>query len=343
MSLNRKSLMILAITLNAVLGVGVIQTETYAKDECKDSQQIGNNFTQKQVISSKQSIVKSSDRQKDYAKHWAVKEINLSLQNKWLGNYQDGNFRPDEPITQSQFLSALVSLHRLIEKQPHAETANSWAKEAYEKAAKAGWMTPDIKIHPDQGITRYEAAAWITNAWGHKQTDVFQYTYYNKLLLSSHKFVDGLYQPNGRLASKSMRFIQQTALMTDSFTRAEAAHTFYLLSSRINNLNECKSWMNQIQKSLVMKNGKLTGRVPVLPDVVYIKQASLIQNVDGEIKDLKGDFSIEPKGKLVFGATYNSSTTVLYEWRLPNLTPQNVLDLSYNDSQYLVRNLDADI
>ncbi|TPG70057.1 S-layer homology domain-containing protein [Brevibacillus laterosporus] len=333
MRVNRKSWIIIAIALSVVGGADVVQAGAYARDEFINHQEL---------ISSKQPLVKSTVKQKDYAKHWAEKEIDMALQNKWLGNYSDGKFRPDEPITQSQFLSALVSLHQLKEKQPHPETAKSWAKDAYEKVAKAGWMTPDIKINPDQGITRYEAAAWITNAWGHKQTDVFQYTYQNNLLLSSNKFVNGLYQPNGKLAMKSMKFVQQTALMTDSFTRAEAAHTLKLISTKIHHLNECNSWIDQIQKSLTIKSGKLTGKVPGLPDVLYVKQASLIQNIDGEIKELQ-DFSIDPKGKLIFGATFDSNTTVLYEWKLPNLTPQNVLDLSFDDTEYLIRNLDAHI
>lgn len=264
----------------------------------------------------------------DYAQHWAKNEIDWAVQKNLMGRYPDGSFRPDETITQAQFLTSLVAVEGLKEKAPHPPTAGHWAKDAYEKAAKAGWFTPDIKIDPNARITRYEAAAWITNAWGFKTYDPLHYTYENLLLNSSYKFKDGLYNAKGKLANYDKGYFFATALPADKFTRAETAHTLKLIHTRRANIAEAYGWLMEIQKSLYVKDSMVYGKIPMLPLIQFEKEASasywdgVADHVPKNLHSGKS-FSVPLKGKIAFVASFDSNITFNYYWDFPDLTPKN--------------------
>ncbi|WP_232697947.1 S-layer homology domain-containing protein [Brevibacillus daliensis] len=272
-----------------------------------------------QVAKAAPKVVNSKN---DYANHWAANEIKWALEQKLMGTYPNGAFRPDETITQSQYLSALVTLHKLKDKTPHPATAKSWAKEAYEKAAKADWFTPDIKISPDVGITRYEAAAWITNAWGHKTYDPMQFGFRNQLLYASHKFNKGLFDPTGKKVEKSYNYYFKTVKNDDKFTRAEAAHTFYLLNNKYKNIEEAKGWVKSFQDSLVIKGDMLYGKVPEMPNIQFVKQSGFLYKDVDTIKLESGkQFSVPLKGQIMFISSHYTRKTLHLMWYLPNTKP----------------------
>ena len=92
-----------------------------------------------------------------------------------IRGYEDGSFRPDNPISRAE---CVVLLSRLI-KVPAGSSIFSdvpethWASSAISAGASAGWLAgyPDGTFRPDQNITRLEAVKMINTAF-HRTCDV---------------------------------------------------------------------------------------------------------------------------------------------------------------------------
>ena len=92
-----------------------------------------------------------------------------------LRGYEDGSFRPDNPISRAE---CVVLLSRLI-KVPAGSSIFSevpethWASSAISAGTSAGWLSgyPDGTFRPDQNITRLEAVKMINTAF-HRTCDV---------------------------------------------------------------------------------------------------------------------------------------------------------------------------
>lgn len=262
--------------------------------------------------------------QSDYAKHWAKAEIDWAIQKHLMWKNPDGTFKPDETITQGQFLTTLTATLGVSARSPFPQTAKSWANATYEKANKAGWITPDIKIDPNAKITRFEAAKWIMNAWGHKQVkDPIYYCYLRSSLFASHKFVNGFYNTKGLEAYRDYHYFFKTALPTDKFTRAETANTMKLLAFKWGQTQQAIKIKDEFQKSLYIKNGMVYGKIPNIPFIKYELEAGFLyfDEKGNYVKELKGNFSVPAKGNITFRYTNRNSTTAWYGWNLPNLTP----------------------
>ena len=92
-----------------------------------------------------------------------------------LRGYEDGSFRPDNPISRAE---CVVLLSRLIEVPAGSSTFSDvpethWASSAISAGASAGWLAgyPDGTFRPDQNITRLEAVKMRNTAF-HRTCDV---------------------------------------------------------------------------------------------------------------------------------------------------------------------------
>ncbi|WP_345384958.1 S-layer homology domain-containing protein [Brevibacillus fulvus] len=271
----------------------------------------------------------------DYANHWAKKEIDWALQKGLIWKYADGTFRPDETVTQAQFLASLAKVMGLKEKAPYPAIGNHWARGVYEQVAKANWFSPDIKIDPNAQMTRYEAAAWITNAWGHKTYEPMKYTFTNHLLVSSWRFKNGLEgKKPGYFAYEEYNYFLKTALPTDRFTRAELAHTLKMIDTRKRYVAEAMGWTNQLKNSMYVKEGKVYGKVPNLPFIEYRRQAQVVY-WDGDGTDFKRlepgkNFALPATGTISIDVIMDSLSILTYCWELPSLNMINIREKSFS-------------
>ena len=92
-----------------------------------------------------------------------------------LRGYEDGSFRPDNPISRAE---CVILLSRLIEVPAGSSTFSDvpethWASSAISAGTSAGWLSgyPDGTFRPDQNITRLEAVKMINTAF-HRTCDV---------------------------------------------------------------------------------------------------------------------------------------------------------------------------
>ena len=86
-----------------------------------------------------------------------------------LRGYEDGSFRPDNPISRAE---CVVLLSRPIEVPAGSSTFSDvpethWASSAISAGTSAGWLSgyPDGTFRPDQNITRLEAVKMINTAF----------------------------------------------------------------------------------------------------------------------------------------------------------------------------------
>jgi len=108
---------------------------------------------------------------KDIAGHWAEAAIRKAVEKGLVMGYKDHSFKPNAAITRAEFA---VMLTRVLTvegdgKQPSfKDEANiaSWAKEALEKAVRAGILGgyTDGTLRPNGGLTRAELAVMIARA-----------------------------------------------------------------------------------------------------------------------------------------------------------------------------------
>lgn len=273
------------------------------------------------------SIVNAAGKQKnDYAGHWGEKDISWALQNKLMWKYPDGSFHPDEQITQAHFLTSLVAVMGLKEKMPYSAVGNHWAKDAYEKASKAGWMTKDIKIDPNAKINRYEAGAWIANAWGHKHADPLRYTYLERLVHASWRFNKGFYLPNSnRPAYRNISYFLRTALPTDKFTRAEVAHSLKLIHTRRAQVAETYSYFVKLKNSIVIKDGKAYGQMPNFQVITSVKEFGGGHVHQAKYTSFKPgkSYVVTANGFIGFTGSFDASSVATYRISLPNLKVEN--------------------
>jgi hypothetical protein len=89
-----------------------------------------------------------------------------------MKGYPDGTFRPDEPVTRAELVSAL---YRLCESQESIGSSgfsdvseDNWAYEAICYAAEQGWITGygDGKFYPEAQVTRAQAAVVVERFLG---------------------------------------------------------------------------------------------------------------------------------------------------------------------------------
>ncbi len=103
-------------------------------------------------------------------KDWYAKYIARLEDSNIINGYDDGLFRPENPITRAEFATVCV---RFFERRTAAIKASDssfsdiagehWAKDYIDKAAKQGFITgyPDGTFKPDNYITRAEAVTVV--------------------------------------------------------------------------------------------------------------------------------------------------------------------------------------
>ena len=104
-------------------------------------------------------------------------------QNTWYGRalmnldllgivkgYEDGTFRPNQPVSRAEFVVLLSRIHELEagEKSFPDVPKTQWAYDAIAAAGAAGWINgyEDGTFRPNESVTRIEAVKMINNMLG---------------------------------------------------------------------------------------------------------------------------------------------------------------------------------
>ncbi|MBO7748051.1 S-layer homology domain-containing protein [Paenibacillus sp. MWE-103] len=103
---------------------------------------------------------------KDVDGHWAQKQLEQWIASGNLKGFDDGTVRPNESVTRAQFAAMINRLFAFTEEASidfKDLNASSWAYGDIAKAVKAGYLigSPDHTVHPNDTVTRQEAAVMI--------------------------------------------------------------------------------------------------------------------------------------------------------------------------------------
>lgn len=107
---------------------------------------------------------------KDINNHWAADTIIEAVDRGFFTGYEDETFKPNNPITRAEFA---VIIDRALDLESSGGTSkplndinNHWAKEAIEKAQKAGIVNgyEDGSFRPNNRVSRAEIAAMVARA-----------------------------------------------------------------------------------------------------------------------------------------------------------------------------------
>ena len=123
------------------------------------------------TIESKVAEAKEANAAIDFADtqgHWAEKTIDIFIKLQLINGYEDGTFRPNNPITRAEFAAIL---NRVFNIQGGSNTSvvlkdigDNWAKEAIENLVAAGviYGYADGTFKPNQTITREEMVVMLS-------------------------------------------------------------------------------------------------------------------------------------------------------------------------------------
>lgn len=106
---------------------------------------------------------------RDITGHWAEDEIVDLVQRGVIRGYEDGTFRPDQPITRAEFTAILMQILELKESEGDvfADTATHWAKGWIATAYKKGIINGYSKsmFGPNDSITREQMAVMLDQSF----------------------------------------------------------------------------------------------------------------------------------------------------------------------------------
>jgi len=109
----------------------------------------------------------------DISGHWARESILQAVQQKWINGYEDGTFRPNQPVDREQFAVMLSRALKLEDTETSvsfvdADKIAAWARPHIARVLESKIINgyQDHTFRPDQQINRVEMAAMIVRALG---------------------------------------------------------------------------------------------------------------------------------------------------------------------------------
>lgn len=261
---------------------------------------------------------------KDYQNHVHKVDIEYAVKNQLMWLFPDGNFRPDQTITQADLVVGLVQVKGLKEGVAIKDfPVGHWAKTYYERAVKDG-ILKDVAVEPNKVLTREEAAFLMINAWESlRQTRTQKEAESSKNRSQAH-FAVGY----SMLAPKAGEFLNgvQTSMYDSKslMTRGEAAFSFTNLHIDFIGISEAEKLYSEFHKTLKLSNGKVTGVIPN-SDKYYLEIKLFIDGPKVEDHKTPGKLSINVSkaNGMVVRVVYKGQAVPLANYHYNNL-PKNL-------------------
>ncbi|MGG0940477.1 S-layer homology domain-containing protein [Brevibacillus centrosporus] len=195
---------------------------------------------------------------KDYTNHVYKTHIEYVIKNSLMWMYPDGNFRPDQAITQADLVVGLANAKGLSSGTPVSNLpANHWAKVYYDRAKKDG-ILDNVVINPGKVLNREEASFLLVNAWKSlRQVYKLERQYYSDTAVNS-----------GWIPERSGKFANgvHTTLYDGlgTLNRGEQARVLYILHNDMKDIQAGESIASQFHASLKVSGGNVRGQIPAV-------------------------------------------------------------------------------
>ncbi len=113
----------------------------------------------------------------DLQGHWAQPYIEALVAQGIMSGFEDGLFRPDDPITRVQFAAIVQKAFSPTPQKPVADfpdiSQNFWGYNAIQTAYRAGFLSgyPDGQFKPNEQLTRVQGIAGLAQGLGYTSPD----------------------------------------------------------------------------------------------------------------------------------------------------------------------------
>lgn len=123
------------------------------------------------------TITVSQTTLSDLQGHWAQPYIEALVAQGIMSGFEDGLFRPDDPITRVQFAAIVQKAFSPAPQKPVADfpdiSQNFWGYNAIQTAYRAGFLSgyPDGQFKPNEQLTRVQGIAGLAQGLGYTSPD----------------------------------------------------------------------------------------------------------------------------------------------------------------------------
>ncbi|MEL6552483.1 MAG: S-layer homology domain-containing protein [Cyanobacteria bacterium J06621_11] len=104
--------------------------------------------------------------------YWAAPYIDALSSRGLISGYEDGTFKPDQPVTRAQIANIVSRTFDLTSDKENLEftdvTEDNWARESIGEVVKGGFMTgfPNDTFEPNQPVTRAQSFTTLVTGLG---------------------------------------------------------------------------------------------------------------------------------------------------------------------------------
>ncbi|QYO64267.1 S-layer homology domain-containing protein [Leptolyngbya sp. 7M] len=112
----------------------------------------------------------STDRTSEQGTQNRQREIAELARRGMISGFEDGSFRPDQPVTRTQYATLVGEVLTDVQQESQAfpdVPVNFWGKPAIDEAVKSGFLRgyPDTSFQPNQPISRMEVLLSLVNGF----------------------------------------------------------------------------------------------------------------------------------------------------------------------------------
>ena len=155
------------------------------------------------------------------ANKWYTEHIMSFVKKQYINGYDDGTFKPQNPITRAEFVKIVNKAFGLtdkftpVENLPFTDLDSEWKFDELKIALAAGYITPATEFRHNDPINRQEAAKIVGSLLNIQGQGNLDFTDADEIAPWAQGYVQGLVQAG--VLSKN-----ETFRPMDSITRAEA-------------------------------------------------------------------------------------------------------------------------
>ncbi len=145
------------------------ETETAAAGTSTQVPDIGTAIPSEAAISAPQDVIVFNDVPDGY---WAEPYIDALSSRGLIAGYDDGTFRPDQPVTRAQIANVVSKTFDLTVDKETLEfsdvASDYWARESIGETVQGGFMTgfPDDTFRPNEPVTRTQTFTTLVTGLG---------------------------------------------------------------------------------------------------------------------------------------------------------------------------------
>ncbi|MDU5417291.1 leucine-rich repeat protein [Peptoniphilus harei] len=160
----------------------------------------------------------------DISNHWAKKQITWTYDKNYLSGYPDGTFKPQENMTNAEFISLVIRILSNDTKfDVNKANEKMWYNKFLNKAEELGIISSAANIDPNAKITRDEAFRLLAFAYSVKGNIATLDEFTDKDLVKNKEAVAGL------LEKKVVTgYPDKTLRPNNLITRAEVSNLVYI-------------------------------------------------------------------------------------------------------------------